>query len=226
MSRNLKRPQAIFFDWDGTLADSYSFLENAHNYVLRTLGRTEFQDNEFETYFGQPRQKIYGELYGEEEAQAQKHFEAFVTKHHRTLLKPVPQAGEFLSLLKTLDLMAGIVTNKHPDFVTREIEGFGWTSHFASIVGAGEAAQDKPSAGPLLLALERANFQGDSTDIWYVGDTITDYQCAQNAAAPFVYLAHEHLSHNWLEGLPPPLMVVKNFTELKRRLEESTVLQY
>ncbi|HRQ62224.1 MAG TPA: hypothetical protein PLO23_12085 [Alphaproteobacteria bacterium] len=48
-------PAAVFFDWDGTLVDSYGVLEAAHNHTRKALGFDPLPEGAFASYFGKPR---------------------------------------------------------------------------------------------------------------------------------------------------------------------------
>ena len=85
-----------------------------------------------------------------------------------------------------------------------EAEHFGWTARFARLVGAGDAAADKPSAAPILLALEAAR-ASPGENIWYVGDTAVDMECAANAGCLGVLLHAEPSPEAGFERFPPAL---------------------
>lgn len=184
---DLQKPVAIFFDWDGTLADSFVFLHGAHNHVRKVLGIEPFSLEVFKGYFGQPREKLYAELYGDQVEAAKTHFEAYVRANHLQQLKPLPDAAALLEAIKELGIICGVVSNKKKELLEEEIEGFGWSDYFVSIVGAGEAEKDKPSPAPLILAIERANLSHNPIErIWYVGDTDNDLACANAAGCPAI----------------------------------------
>lgn len=185
------RPAGVFFDWDGTLVDSFRFLHGAHNHVRGALGIEPFSLEVFGGYFGQPREKLYKELYGEHVEEAKRLFEAYVRAHHLEGLSAMPGAADLLARLSDMGVVCGVVTNKKGDLVRQEIENFGWGHYFKSVVGAAEAPEDKPSPLPLLLAVERAGLVCDMSKIWFVGDTDNDMACARDAGARSVLIAPE-----------------------------------
>ena len=67
---NLTLPRAVFFDWDGTLADSFACIEGAHNHALTALGLQAREKGWFSHYFGKPREFIYDDIYGDAREQA------------------------------------------------------------------------------------------------------------------------------------------------------------
>jgi phosphoglycolate phosphatase len=187
----LKKPEAVFFDWDGTLVDSFRFLHAAHNHVRGILEIEPFTLEVFEGYFGQPREKLYKELYGEHMEEAKKHFEAYVFANHLAGLVPMDGAQDLLEQLHRMGIPCGVVTNKKGSFVVKEIENFGWGKFFKSVVGAAEASADKPSPAPLFMAVERAEIFCDMANVWFVGDTDNDLACARDAGAVQVLVAAE-----------------------------------
>lgn len=207
-------PQGVFLDWDGTLVDSYEFLQGAHNYVRSALGFPTFKGDEFKNYFGKPRDKLYDEIYGAKNDQARELFGQYVRKNHVKDLKPMPGADQLLRVMKDLGLTLGVVSNKKAEFLHLEIESYGWQGYFSSVVGAGDAAHDKPSADPLLLAVEKAGFRHGMENLWYVGDTDIDLQCAKNAKCPCVFITNgEKHADGWIETYKP-FLIFANCAEL------------
>ena len=171
------------------MADSFEFLQSAHDSVLSDLKLPPKDKGWFTFYFGKDREFIYMDIYGDLSEQAKLLFEAFVRKHHVEFVKPLKGAAEILDTLAAKNMTCGIVTNKVGDFVRKEVKAFGWDRHFKTTIGAGEAEQDKPSCAPLKLAVEHAGMQGKH--IWYVGDSIADMHCANEYGCPFI-LVHPH----------------------------------
>lgn len=212
---DIRPPKAVFFDWDGTLVDSLAFLEAAHDHILSVFEKPARELGWFGAkYFGQPREFIYTDIYQEKSEEAKPLFEAYVRENHIGALEPMDGAEEMLKAIHAQNIPMGVVTNKVREFVGPEIEHFGWGKYFQSLVGASEAEEDKPSAAPLHLAIDRAALNAlDIADVWYVGDTRADMQCASNAGAKMVYLEYLSRDDEWLERFPP-LLRAKNCKEI------------
>jgi phosphoglycolate phosphatase len=209
----LHKPKAIFFDWDGTLVDSYAALEESHNRVLQSYGEVPQKPGWFRQYFGGEREVLYPAIYGTARAHdARRKFEHVFGTYHCEWITLLDGVEEGLSFLDNLNMPYGVVTNKHPKFVTKEIAHFGWTERFVSLVGAREAANDKPSPAPLLLAIERAGLRAQPEEVLFVGDTAADLACAAAAGSPCVFIGDEHSPH--LNGYTP-LTIVPNIRALK-----------
>lgn len=213
----LQRPDAIFLDWDGTLVDSFAFLLEAHNHVRAIFKLEPFTAAIFTQWFGMPREQLYEKLYGKHGAEAKRHFEEFVFRHHLKYLKPLPGADRLVRTIFDMKIISGVVSNKKGSFIRAEIDSFGWTPLLNAIVGAGEAPNDKPAADPLLLGISLAKPDLSPSNVWYVGDSETDAKCTLNAGSIMVLIDHGHNLSGWVNSYTPSL-IVQNCTELSEFL--------
>ncbi len=184
MSRKL--PTAVFWDWDGTIADSYHFLNDAHNHTLVSLGFQPFKGDEYREYFGKPREVLYPAIYKDKCEAAKDIFQAYVFENaHKVRI--IDGCGEVLKFFHERGIVMGIVSNKKASFIQEELKHTPFAPYFSLVLGAGEAVADKPSAAPLLLALERCGIDGDISDVWFVGDTENDLVCAVEAGVKCIF---------------------------------------
>ena len=216
LPKNLSKPDAIFFDWDGTLVDSYSFLNDAHSHVLTSFGFEPFKDDEFKLYFGKPREILYRQIYKDHFEEAKIRFEKYVFENNHKI-QFLEGADNLLEALHQKQYLMGVVSNKKGSFILREIENFGWQKYFTSIVGAGEASEDKPSSAPLKMATERADIDLKTHHVWYVGDTETDLKCAKEAGCPAIFMDGHDNAEKWIKEHQPAL-VIKECRELQEIL--------
>ncbi|MBV8776512.1 MAG: HAD family hydrolase, partial [Alphaproteobacteria bacterium] len=86
-----------------------------------------------------------------------------------------------------------------------EAEHLGWTPFFGAIVGAGDAHADKPHCAPVELAL-RPSGVAPGPDVWFVGDTAVDMECALAAGCVPVLLGVEAGDEEFVR-FPPALAV-------------------
>ena len=214
-------PKAIFWDWDGTLVDSIDFLHGAHNHVRGIFDHPPFTREEFSQYFGQPREKLYREIYGADKIEeAKKHFETYVFANHHQI-KAIDGAKNVLQILHNANVPMGVVTNKKGELVKREITNHGWDNYFAITIGAGEAEADKPSPAPLLLAIEQSGLDISPQDVWYIGDTDNDLGCAETAGAQSIFILNDELEPDYLAQYSP-LRIFKNHAEFADFLLQCT----
>lgn len=206
MSGQLKKPKAIFFDWDGTLVDSYGFLNDAHGFVLDALGFPPFYEGEYREYFGKPRDVLYPLIYKDKCEEAKALFESFVFENSHKI-KAILGAGELLSHLEESDIRIGVVSNKKSIYIKKEAENLGWQKNFEVIVGGGDAPADKPSSEPLKYALREAKIDLSPDQIWFVGDTDADLSCAHEFGCVSVFVDGHKDSVLWKEKYKPDLCV-------------------
>jgi len=204
--------KAVFWDWDGTLVDSFAFLHKTHNHVRQKFGMPTFSVEEFGDYFGKPRELLYRDIYGAENIEEAKgHFEAFVLANHHEI-QPMAGAYDLLKTFQGLGLPMAIVTNKKGPLVSKEISNHGWDDFFACTIGAGEAEEDKPSSAPLHLALEKSGLGIAAEEVLFVGDTENDVLCAHGAGAKIAFI-EEDLGKHKIADEYDALLMFKNCHE-------------
>ncbi|PCJ99703.1 MAG: HAD family hydrolase [Zetaproteobacteria bacterium] len=213
---NIQLPDAVFWDWDGTLVDSYGFLNDAHSHTLITLGFEPFKKGEYKQYFGKPREMLYPAIYNEKCEEAKEIFGKYVAENSHKI--QTIQGGErVLKFLYRRNIKMGIVSNKKASFIALELKHLGWEKYFSVIVGAGDAHTDKPSPAPLLLALENSGIDKDYTNIWYIGDTENDLACAQSAGCASLFLSGVAETETLLQKYNP-IITFDNYSQLEEIL--------
>ena len=124
-------------------------------------------------------------MFGERWEDARDVFYSSLTQNHLDHVTPMP--GIEAVLRAGTGLRQGVVSNKNGAFLRREVAHLGWSGFFGPIVGAGDAAADKPDPAPLLLALSQMGVAAGPS-VWYVGDTALDMQAANAAGVTAVLL--------------------------------------
>lgn len=211
-----KLPEAVFWDWDGTIADSYSFLNDAHNHTLVKLGFNAFEEDEYKAYFGKPRDALYPTIYKEKHLEAMEIFQEYVFENAHNV-QVLPHVKPVLEFFADRGIPMGIVSNKKANFIAEELRHTGLADFFQILIGAGEAQADKPSGAPLRLALERTSITAPPENIWYVGDTENDLACANDVGCPALFLKG-HADTDALLQKYPPLISFDNYSQLREFL--------
>lgn len=206
----------VFFDWDGTLVDSLKFLHLAHNHVRVHFGLPIWSMDEFKGNMKYSSLQLYPKIYGDQTNEALEVLKAFIMANHLHHLELIDGAVQLLDRLNAANIPMGVVSNKRHMFVVREVEHLGWSHYFKAVVGAGEAGNDKPDSAPLVLALGRAGLS-PGPHILYVGDTVTDLECADNTGCRAGFLYHEN-PQNPLISKHNPEIAVKNCIDLAAAL--------
>jgi phosphoglycolate phosphatase len=181
----LPKPHAILFDWDNTLVDTWPTIHAALNMTMRHMQHAEWSLEQVKGNVKKSMRDAFPELFGDRWQEAATHYQQSYRSLHLQQLKPLPHAEQTLALLRNYPVFVGLVSNKKGDTLRLEAAHLGWEKYFDVAIGAGDAARDKPSADPALLAL--TNYVGARAEsVWFVGDTGVDLECAQAIGATAV----------------------------------------
>ena len=195
-------PEAVFFDLDGTLADTAPDLAGALNRLKAEHG---LPPSPLEQLRPQVSNGVRGMLrigFGitPESRPYPALAERFLHLYATTLCvetRLFAGMDELLSYLDDAGIAWGIVTNKAERFARPLIDALGLTTRCACIVGGDTAARPKPFADPLLHACTLTGVV--PTDCFYVGDDIRDIQAGKAAGMRTVGAAYGYL------GSSPPI---------------------
>lgn len=183
----ISRPRALLFDWDNTLVDSWPTIHEALNATLTAMGHLPWTLEESKERVRLSLRDSFPLLFGGRWEEARRiYLDAFLAMHLERL-NALPGAVELLEQLAGAEFYLGVVSNKTGPILRREAERLGWTSYFRRLVGATDAAVDKPHAAPVIMALDGSGIPA-GPDVWFVGDTAIDMQCAMNAGCVPVLL--------------------------------------
>ncbi|MBM3566888.1 MAG: HAD family hydrolase [Alphaproteobacteria bacterium] len=187
MIATVLRPRAVLFDWDNTLVDSWATIEDALNVTLTAFGHAPWSPDEVKRRVRKSMRDSFPRLFGDRWEEAGKVFYARYEEIHVTKLTPLEGAAEMLAELAASGLYLAVISNKKGEFLRREADHLGWSRHFGRLVGALDAARDKPAIEPVLMALDGSGIK-PGTDVWIAGDADIDLECAQNATCTPILL--------------------------------------
>jgi phosphoglycolate phosphatase len=183
---NLPRPDAIIFDWDNTLVDGWAAITEGLAAAFTAFGIPVWTETEVKARVRHSLRESFPPLFGAEWERARDIFYAGVTARHLEVLCPMPGAAELVQVAAGL-VPCAVVSNKQGRLLRAEAAHLGWDPHFAALVGAGDAAADKPDPAPMRLALTPCGVPAGAT-VWYVGDTALDMEAARAAGFHAVLL--------------------------------------
>ena len=183
-------PRAILFDWDNTLIDNWRVIHESYNVTLTSFGKAPWTLDEVRARTRASARDAFPALFGEDWREAERIFYAAFTARHLQRLEIMPGAVAMLEALGRHGLYLAVVSNKKGPVLRREAEHLGWARHFGRLVGAGDAARDKPALEPVQLALHGSRVP-PGPDVWFVGDTDIDIECGRNAGCFTVLLRAE-----------------------------------
>lgn len=174
----LMKPEAVLFDWDGTLVDSHPVLAAAMNVTLEHFGRTVWTYKEWEAWLGLSARDAFPKEFGDQWQEAREiYLEAYENLHlHR--IKALPGAQQILLSLSKANIPMGVVSNKTGSFLRKEIIHFDWQGYFIASIGSGDSVRDKPAADPIHDALDIISVN-PGPKVWFVGDNDVDVACGR-----------------------------------------------
>ena len=172
-------PRAVLFDWDNTLVDSWGIIESSVNVTLEAMGHQRWSSEEIRVRVRHSLRNAFPPLFGERWEEARTIYYDHFAANHLAQLRALPGAGTLLETLHGMGIYLAVVSNKTGRFLRAEVEALGWNGYFGGLVGAGDAAVDKPAVEPVTMALAPAGLGVDVT--WFVGDADIDMECAHAA---------------------------------------------
>jgi phosphoglycolate phosphatase len=175
-----RRPKAILFDWDNTLIDSWTTIHDALNVVMAAMGKPEWSLQQTKERVRLSLRESFPLHFGDRWAEAQEIYLDAFRAIHLERLTPLPGRGELLQQLVDKQIFVAVVSNKTGGLLRQEVAELGWTRLFGSVVGAGDAAADKPHPAVVALALQPSGHVSGE-EVWLVGDTEVDVECAHNS---------------------------------------------
>ena len=187
-SLRISPPRAILFDWDNTLVDSWATIHEALNFLMRAMDKPEWTLADTKEKVRLSLREAFPLHFGERWEEARDIYLERFRNIHLDRLAPLPGREALLRDLGGQGIFLGVVSNKTGELLRREVARLGWSGYFGSIVGAGDAPADKPACEPVHLALAASGLPA-GPDVWFVGDTAVDIECARNSGCVGVLLA-------------------------------------
>ena len=215
MLQNIEKPDAIFFDWDGTLVNTIPGLFDAHNYVRVAMGFPPWSQQDFWDNLRHSSRQIYPSIYKDRTEEAFDILYDYMDKNHLNGIEIMAGTHDLIDFMRENAIKSGIISNKKHRFLMREVAHFKWNDVFPVAYGSGALEQDKPDATPLLKAFEETeqSLINNLGNVWYVGDTATDMMAAKNAGCKAVLLA-DPKNRDTLEKEFSPYLSLQNCGEL------------
>ena len=184
----MTRPQGILWDWDNTLVDGWLAIAAGLNAAFARFGLPQWTLEEVKGRVRRSLRETFPEMFGAHWEEARDVFYAEVRARHLAVLTPMPGTGEAVAAIAGLGLPQGVISNKQGPLLRAEAAHLGWAPRFRILVGAGDAAVDKPDPAPFRMALPALGLPAGA--VWYVGDTALDMEAARRAGCTAVLLGN------------------------------------
>jgi pyrophosphatase PpaX len=174
-------PEAVLFDFDGTLADTTELILQCYRHTMTThLGECP-PDERWLAGFGTPLETQIA-LFARSEAEQEEMLDTY-RLHQRDLmdrmLEPFPGAVEAVAELGRRGVRLAIVTSRMRRATLRGLELCGLMQHFEVVITPEDVVNPKPDPEPVRLAVQRLGV--DPARVWFVGDSPHDVVAGQAA---------------------------------------------
>ncbi len=215
---SLPAPRALLFDWDNTLVDTWAVIHHALNVTLRAMDQATWTLEETRARVRASARDSFPKMFGSRAEEAMTVFYGTYEREHLSRLQALPGVEEMLADLADGSRYLGVVSNKKGSILRREAAHLGWDRWFSRLVGAEDAAADKPARAAVDLALEGSDLSA-GPEVWFVGDTDIDMACAHAAGCTAILLRQAAPAPGEF-GSHPPSRHAATCTELMACIRE------
>jgi pyrophosphatase PpaX len=177
----------IIFDLDGTVVDTVELIRVSFRHASRTVLGEVLPDEVLLAGVGQP---LMTQMRALDARRAQELYDAYREHNHRVhdeLIAGFEGMEAALGRLQAAQRRLAIVTSKSADTTAMAFCAVGLREYFDVVVTAGDTTEHKPSAAPILLALERLGAKSERAV--YVGDAPVDVAAGKAAGVTTVAVA-------------------------------------
>jgi phosphoglycolate phosphatase len=223
MSAQLKAPQAVLFDLDGTLVDTADDLGAALNHVLAHFGKPLCNSQQYRPVASHGAKGLLqlgfgAELASYDFALLRQMFLHYYAAHIAVHSQPFAGAESLLQQLDKLQIPWGVVTNKPYKLAASLLRQLPVLANCRLLLGGDSLAQRKPDPTPLWVACQQLKV--NPAQCWYVGDAERDIEAGRRAGmqtvlAAFGYIAKADQPELWQADL-----TIASLTELQLQLSE------
>jgi phosphoglycolate phosphatase len=178
---------AVVFDFDFTLADSFRGIVVCANHALQVMGLPPTTPDKIRKTVGYSLPESLVRLAGEEHsARGGEYMRLFVEKADEVMADLTfvyDYVPETMEHLRGRGLRLGIVSTKYRYRIEDVLGREGLLEPFEVIVGGEDVSEFKPDPESLNLALGKLAISPEA--VLYVGDSVVDAEAAMRAGVPF-----------------------------------------
>ena len=188
--KKLKKPTAIIFDWDNTLVDTWPLIQKAINVTLEKYSKPIWTIEKVRDNIHKSMRDYFPEIFKDNWQEAGEIYRNAYNAINIEQIQLLPSALELIKTIKDAEILQFLVSNKIGTTLRKEVKKLQIEQYFFSAIGALDADFDKPHTSAIDLALMLSDIDLQKDCIWFVGDTISDVECAYNIGCHPIIFGH------------------------------------
>lgn len=212
----MQKPKLVIFDWDDTLAKTRDAVVKSMNYVLSLYKLPEWDViKESKRDRSKSLKENFPNFFGKEEAgKAYEKYLEYYNKEGCKEVKKMENTDIFLKELIKNRVNIAIISNKEKSLLLNEVKFCFPDIKFDYIFGNGDTINNKPAPDPVIKMMENYNFKLNSDNVWFVGDTQQDTDCALSSGCqPILIGKRKFMNEDYLK-INNSIKRFDNFEEL------------
>jgi pyrophosphatase PpaX len=215
--------EAVFFDLDGTVANTNELIYQSFKRMFTDKMNMEVEDAEIYSLFGEPLTSSLLK-YQEDIEEIMAYYRAYNDAHHDEMITSFEGVEEALKGLKEKGMKLGIVTSKREKMARRSLTCLGLLEYFDVIVTPEYTEKHKPAPEPLLKACELLGGI-DPRNTLMVGDATYDILCGNSAGATSVAVSYSVIAPEVIKAANPHYTVddLRELLDLVEALEKEAL---
>lgn len=186
----LPKPKAVIFDWDNTLVDTWPLIQHAIDTTLIAMNREPWGLEKVRDTVHKSMRESFPIIFGDKWEEAGEIYKNTYRSIHLEKIELLANSLQLIDTLENKGILQFIVSNKIGTTLRKEAKKINVDKKFFALIGATDADADKPSAAPVHLALMGSGLDLEKDEIWFIGDTIADIDCAYNSGCRAILYGH------------------------------------
>ncbi len=211
-SEPFDRMQAVLFDLDGTLLDSFSAHYRVYVHLFRDLHQ-DFDEIAYARHYS-PNWYIFYERLGLPKSLWDEADRLWLYYYAQETPQAREGATDLLATIRASGQSLGLVTSGERSRVERDLQRMGWEAVFDVVVCGGDVSERKPHPAPLMHALNILHLVPSATV--YVGDTVEDIAMGKAAGVMTVAVLGGFAPREAFEQMVPDVLL-ESLSELREK---------
>ncbi len=214
-----KQYTCLFFDLDGTLADSEAGILRSMQYAIRQMNLPARSDADLRVHVGAPLREMFEQEFGisaEAATQAVKEFRAYYIPNESETHPPFEGVTELLNDLKKAGRHLALATSKPTEMAEKVLKGFGILDVFDVVYGSNmdnsRASKTEVLEAAMAAMTERTG--AGKADMLMIGDKHYDVEAASQLGIDVAGVLYGYGTEAEMEACKPTY-TIKTVEELR-----------